>query len=348
MISLALLKPLLLTPSLSEAQFIRHIEEMSQKFTQNRQHIDDYTLSESHVSAYTLLYMPTNMPKLDFLLQQLPAAMRETLAQGDVIDFGCGPGTFSLAWLEFFSKLSGQLFLVDASELMLEQAKRLLTGLYPQAKASFYNHPLPAFPPRSKRTKPLTLLFGHSFNELGYEKGLKLIEQIDPDYILMIEPGTPSFFSVAIDLRKKLISDGWDIAYPCANCATCPMERRESDWCHGVLQVTHSQEIERLCQLNGLDRRHLPFISFAFSREKIQKESLAHYVQLLEENKFSFQLAVCMSEGQNLVYRRFEVLKRHLNNKEVKAFRQLSVGSTLRFSVDKVIKEDHWRVKLLE
>lgn len=347
MLSLEEIRPFLLVPNLTEGQYIKAIAQMSEGFTTKRDKIGDYTLSAEQISAYSMLYLPTNMPKLDFLLNQLPQELIDQFSCADLIDFGCGPGTYSLAWLQIFGPNSGSLHLIDSSQLMLDQAANMILGLYPKRTSDSFNKALPTFLGKKERKKPLVLLFGHSLNEIGIAQGIRLIDKVDPDYIIVIEPGTKSFFLEMLKLRSQLIDRKFTINYPCANSSACPMVKRQDDWCHGVLKITHAPDVERLSQLVSLDRRHLPFVSFVFSAVETRKYESIRYLQFVEENKFSFLLAVCMEQNGELRYRHFEILKRHLNNQAVKKLRALSIGSELKVEIEKKLTDELWRVKLI-
>ncbi len=346
MLTLTHLRPHLLSPDLSEAQCLRLIKEMNQAFTSKREAINNYVLSPDFVSAYSLLYLTTNFPKLNFLLDQLNHELVKQFESCDFIDYGCGPGTYSLAWLQRFTQFAGNIHCIDQSPLMIEQAKKFIAALHPQYSGAHYTNRYQVMN-KADRQRPLVLFFGHSLNELGRTAALKLIKEIDPDFVLFIEPGTKDFFADALFYRQELLSQAFSINYPCLSQSACPMLSRPDDWCHQVLQLTHPPDVERLCQMASLDRRHLPLIAFCFSKSAPSQVVIsARYLQMVEENKFCFILAVCQEEAGQLIYRHFELLKRYLDNKSVKALRALSIGSTLEFECEKILTQDKWRVKI--
>ncbi len=339
------LRPWLLDSDISEAKIIKCVDEMSYRFTQKRDELVQYTLDRQAVSAYSMLYMPTNIPKLSFVLDSLSLDILEIFKQADLIDYGSGPGTFSIAWLQYFSQYQGHITCIDQSDLMLEQAQKIMSGLFPERSDIAFRTSLSAYVKNERR--PLVLLFGHSLNELGIEKGLELIKKINPDFILLMEPGTKSFFSQMIQLRQSLLLSHYHIHYPCYSENACAVACRTDDWCHQVIQLTHPPDVERLCQMANLDRRHMPMIAFVFGKKPLQENlGRVRYLQLIEENKFSFVLAVCMEEQGKNCYRQLQVMKRNLTNGECKELRHLSRGRELLIECDKVIAEDYWRVKI--
>lgn len=122
-LSVTVIKHLLLAPNISESEIISHLKNIHLNFTLRRHEITRYVESEEMVSAYTLFYFPTNLLKLNFVLNQLSSNIQQALANSTILDFGSGPGTYSIGFLNFFREnFEGSLILVDKSDLMLRQA----------------------------------------------------------------------------------------------------------------------------------------------------------------------------------------------------------------------------------
>ena len=157
--------PHLLHDFKAESDLVRAIEEISLKFTQKREHIEDYLQDPRLVSAYTAFYLTTNLPKLQAVTEWLTSPEREELKEFDLIDVGAGPGTFSLAWREVIGTESA---MIETSKLMKEQAAKLFRGLHREEAI---------FKPELLKRKKL-LLFGHSLNEMGGGKLLVISKNI--------------------------------------------------------------------------------------------------------------------------------------------------------------------------
>jgi SAM-dependent methyltransferase len=114
----------LLTP-LTETKLISELKEISTNFTSKRDKIGEYVVSKEMVSAYTCFYLPTNIPKFHFLMSQLPEKIRQRIGELDFLDVGTGPGTYLVAYDQYFGN-EKRLYGLDTSSLMLEQAKKLL------------------------------------------------------------------------------------------------------------------------------------------------------------------------------------------------------------------------------
>lgn len=314
----------------SESDLIRAIEEISLKFTQKREHIEDYLLDSRLVSAYTAFYLTTNFPKLQAVTEWLTIPEREELKEFDLIDVGAGPGTFSLAWREL---IGNQSAMIESSKLMREQAVKLFQGLYSE-EAIFA-------PDKLKRKK--LLLLGHSLNEMGVAAAFDYITKYSPDKIWLLEPGTKQSFAQALALRERLIRHHWQLRFPCLSSASCPMSGGE-DWCHQYLHVRHDPEVERLTQLAGRDRRNLPMTVMMFEKTNTVHHSAqsGRIVRVLKATKFSYEWQVCNHENKLM---HVEVPFKQFNKQELKEIDKYLSGHEISFDIIKELNEK-WRVKL--
>jgi ribosomal protein RSM22 (predicted rRNA methylase) len=331
-LSLEDIRPHLLNPSLKDTELAHLIQEMSAKFTVKRHQIDDYVQDDDRVSAYASLYLPTNLPKLSFLLEKLSDDVLADLAGRPFVDVGTGPGTFSLGWRLMFEK-TPEIIAVDTSRKMLEQTRKMLKGFFPDVnlvtESKFH-----------QKKSDSVLFFGHSINEMGTYKAQDLIVSIDPEYVIWIEPGTSELFKDLKKLRESVL-EHYDVLYPCPNATACP-----SEWCHQVLRTSHDQEIERLCQLVGLDRKILPMMAHVYRRKKA--ESIingATTIRYINETKFSFEYEVCyLDQGVN-TNAVIEIQKKQLSKEEEKHFKNADVGEKISFEIEKRI-QNKLRVRL--
>lgn len=320
------LLPHLLWANSSEHDLIKAVEELSENFTKDRSKISTYLSDPRLVSAYTAFYLSTNVPKLEAVLKWLKPSELEELEDYELIDVGAGPGTFSLAWRELIGTKS---VMIETSSVMREQAKKLFQGLY-QEEALF---------DLKQIMKKKLLLFGHSLNEMGLEAGLEYLQKTNPDKVWMIEPGTKEMFQLALKFREKMLKLGWSIRFPCPSSSSCPMEGSD-DWCHQYLNVRHSDDVERLTQLAGRDRRNLPITVMMFEKNEMKKEeSTARIVRVFPQTKFSHEWQVCLKSHDQLMLQRFE-LPFKLNSKaEKKAIESLLAGDEIHFEIEKDLSE---------
>lgn len=358
-LSLSDLSNLTLVP-LSEHELVKEIKFLTAGFTDKRENIGEYVLSEKAIAAYALFYLPTNMPKLYFLYNRLKELhglkFFEQLATETFIDFGSGPGTFSLAHLFYMESLGlsvKKIHLIDSSSLMLKQAVKIIKAFFPNVEVIMSRD----LSPGDLKDQSF-LFFGHSLNELSEQElqsplFLKTLFHEMISTVSWIEPGTPAFFHKQKTIRENLIAENWDILYPCVNNARCPLHDNQEEWCHQILRVTHHEEVERLGQLVQLDRKILPMSSFFWKRKdrllKPVAESVAFPIRFLDETKFSFDFLFCgdFTNEKKLELKKGEMLKRHLNKNENKILKHRSLGHPLIRS-DIEFKNDFFRVKKIQ
>ena len=323
---------------MTEPEIVKYIKEISMKFTKKRDQITDYVLDHRQVSAYASFYLPTNMPKMHFLLSKLPGSVLDDLKNRPFIDMGAGPGTFSLAY-KMLMKIPGhvEMTAVDSAQIMLDQATKIMNGFFPGDKFQTMR--------KYQTAQPNGILFfGHSINEMGIDRAQDQIMTIDPEYVMWIEPGTSEFFHDIKKLRSQLL-ESYDVIYPCPGNAGCP-----SDWCHQVLRTSHDPGVERLSQMVSLDRKILPMVAHVYKRKKKTATVVNNgpvTIRFMNETKFSFEYEVCMqnekNENRNVV---IEIQKKQLSKSEEKAFKNADVGEKIGFEVEKIVQEK-LRVKLV-
>lgn len=317
----------------SEADLIRAIEEISSKFTTERERIGDYLKDPKLVSAYTVFYLLTNIPKLKEVMKWMPEDWIKELRACDFIDLGAGPGTFSFAWKEFGG--TGDFYQIELSPLMKEQGKKLWEGFHQEKlyQGSRWEW---------QTEKPKLLLFGHSANEMGPKIALEYIEKINPEHILFIEPGTKDFFPKMLEMRSSLLKKNYHVLYPCPNESQCPMNSG-TDWCHQFIHVKQDSEIERISQMARKDRKLLPLTVHAYSRTFKTLNPEERIVRVLPETKFSFEWEVC----QNNHLEHFQIMKRDLSKEETKNLGHVLSGTAIETEVVKTLEKEK-RVKLIK
>jgi hypothetical protein len=184
-------------------------------------------------------------------------------------------------------------------------------------------------------------LFGHSANEMGAKKAIEYIEDINPEHILFIEPGTKDFFPVMLEIRDHLIKKNFNILFPCPEPVACPMSGT-SDWCHQFIHVKQSAEIERLSQMARKDRRLLPLTVQAFSRSQVAPAAKERLVRVHAETKFSFEWEVCLGEK----IEHYQIMKRSYDKKTLKHIDEVLAGAAVESQLDKELEKSK-RVKLM-
>jgi len=337
-------------PDITESEIKHLIHEISSGFTGEREKIGDYVKQEKMVSAYTLFYLPTNVPKLKFLLDHIPLDLHDKLKQTQMVEWGTGPGTFLLAGLKYLGASDFPLVGVDSSPLMLRQAKKCLEHLAPEQKGFELYSPNQINLINSPHRK--TLIFGHSANEMRPDQILKIIDKLDPQFIIFIEPGTKEAFSIILKSRHEIFARGWNQIYPCGSSGICPMTDSD-DWCHQYLITTHHHSLEQLSQKLKIDRRNQPLIAHLYAKNVLNGSKKCRIVRTLPASKFAVAVTVCHSNNQegegmpheSLVLDHLEIPFK--NKDERKQLEKIVPGDDIAYSIIKALPDGRLRVKVI-
>ena len=204
------------------------------------------TLTEQYHQRQQSSYVITFVQRLAYLATRMPATFavcRAVLAKlknhpfgiNTLLDLGAGPGTASLAALENFPALSS-FTLVDRDPALLTYAMAFLQNY--TISAEYITKALETFTPSQKYD---VVLCSYACNELPPEIVHQIIDrawQATAQFFVLIEPGTPSGFSLVKAARERLLKADAHIVAPCTHHAVCPMAGK--DWCHFVERVERS------------------------------------------------------------------------------------------------------------
>ena len=347
------LKKSLLETGLTDQILVQQIKKLQQNFTSNRLEIQDYLSDPKMVSAYTALYLTTNLQKFEFLMNLLSEEQKEKFEKYDFIDFGMGPGTYSLAHYLYFPNSISQYFGIDQSSLMIEQAQKVFSSFGINDQRVTILKALEIEQVNERKSKKV-LFFGNSFNEMENLEFEKIISLLEPELLVLLEPGTKASFKKVFEVRDFLISSQYQCLYPCSHIhLKCPLTA--DDWCHQVLRVTHGPEVQRLCQLAKIDRNSMPLIAHVYQKKGVPfKKNLDSQVlsgvtvRILPETKFSFRQLVCMDENDYRGLFEVEILKKRFDKQDLKKLKKKSTGERIIFTLEKVISKSILRIILLD
>lgn len=220
------------TPSLQRAY-----AEVSQAYRQREGSLQ--ISSTRQAQAYALARFPATyavvLRVLDELVARWPA-----LNPVSSLDFGAGPGTFTLAAQHFFSDLS-HFSLVESNAAMQALGQSFLEGAGRWSRAW------------AGQTTDLACA-AYVLNELPSEARTALFRQLQEHVqgaVLLIEPGTPLGYSRILEARRFFLAQGWSILAPCPHAEACPLTA--DDWCHFAQRVPRSR-LHR--QLKHADKGH--------------------------------------------------------------------------------------------
>lgn len=328
----------------SEGELISAVDELSQVFTLAPEQIPDYYQREKYIGAYLYYFFSTHLPKLESIYSTMD--LEKYFALGlPFIDFGAGPGTATISWLEQLKKYKNPVLMIESSVLMRKQADRNLDYFAPDLDVEIKD----IFNEESSKYREGILCFTHSLNEMSETQFFLLCEKVNPKVILFIEPGTKAVFSKALSLRSKLVKKDYDIVYPCASSAMCPMQLNETNWCHQYVKVQHDISVERMCQILGKDRRLQPFLGMCFVRDDVvvkKNPESSMLIRTFAPTKHSFEWELCSKKGKLLELERVEISKRGLDKEHVDDISRMLPGRSIAFSVEKELTNKK-RIRLI-
>lgn len=242
--------------------------------------------------AYALYFMPVNFAKVLYLLDELPEDFkRRPIA---VLDYGCGPGTASLAFQEWSSQPPTSLTLVDHSPAMLEQAQALV-----RAEGHAVDFQSTAQFTADSRRFDLILL-ANVLTELPSPARAQLLAQLcsrltATGTILILEPALQRVTREMQALRDTIVREQEDMVplFPCTRRDSCPMLLEdEESWCHGTLRWQPSRLVTQLDQLTGFNKHRLKYTAFIFQRGAKLRSGL-RILEAAERKKFGLAITVC-------------------------------------------------------
>lgn len=333
MLTLETISPALLYHFKNEAELLKTIQELVYIFNFKRDDLKNYVLSDRQVSAYSLFYQLTNIPKWNYLKKQLPTKLQERIAHSTLIDWGTGPGTYLWAHLE--SGHQGKMYGVDQSKTMLKQAEKIASALNLFERVEFVHTNQYQKICGQENT---TLLFSNSANEMPEDLILQVIKNINPEIIIFLEPGNLSSFQKLRTLTEPLKQKGFSIEYPCLGNTLCPLP--ENDWCHHSYEISLEPELEKMCQRLKIDRVKSNSIFHVYSRQ-VQKDNSfkACLVNKKPKQKWGFEWFLCQERNGVNTVSKMRCLKRYISKDQYDMLSAFNQGEYLQENELNLFKE---------
>ena len=240
------------------------VVNLSRLFTTSRPSLPARYLDvPAHATAYLSYFLPVNLSKIQVLLDELPNdSSHETPDRPmAVLDLGCGPGTGSLALLDWLwhrspdRAKSVSVLAADSSHASLQDAKRLWEAYcnevgIPNAGLRCVEgnleHTLKGdLGKQIVRGGPYDLMImANCLNELFPTAGdppverAAVVAQLLPflaphGTIMIVEPALRQTARALHQMRNHLLKQGLCTVYsPCLHEGACPALDHPDDWCH--------------------------------------------------------------------------------------------------------------------
>jgi len=240
---------------MAQKRVLQAVGELSRLFTKERAMLrQPYLDDPANAVAYLHYFLPVNLSKVQVLLDEMPAV--ESGAGFHVLDLGSGPGTGSLAVLDWWHRhnLAGRVSVVavDSSQAALRQAKQLWSRYCQSARltgTSFEIHEAdlerPAWLEYVKEQAPFDLIvLANCLNEIHInandpiDSRARVVTELlallaRQGTVMIVEPALRETSRALHLLRDRLVqAKACTIYSPCLHERDCPALVNPDDWCH--------------------------------------------------------------------------------------------------------------------
>lgn len=267
---------------ISRARLSQAVLELSRLFTKGRSELSDsYLESPVFAAAYRNYFLPVNLSKIQVLLDEMPVEQAHDTFS--VLDLGSGPGTGTLAVLDWWHGRGGTSALsvvaVDRSPTALHHAQQLWDG-YCRAvgiqDASLQTCEADVerdgWFERARLKAPFDLIIlANCLNETYVETndpvtararlGTEALSLLAADGTLMIvEPALRETSRALHQVRDRLLQEKRCTVYsPCLHEQNCPALAKPDDWCHEERAWEPPASIQEIDETVGFIKDALKF-----------------------------------------------------------------------------------------
>lgn len=340
------LEKLIAYPFTSEADLMSTIAELHDQYTTKRHSpVLDAPWDQKKVAAYCYFYFATNIPKLAALLRHLPKELVWQMSKCSWIDFGAGPGTYTVAWYQWLKlqnlAIPPLAYLIEQDSVMRMMANKVCDFYLNDVEHLQIHKNCENLQLSGKDSIGPLLFFGHAMNEMPFEEVMHVIQKVAPRFLVFLEPGTKASFAQLMKIRSALLSEKFMVHYPCPNMQVCPALFQEGEWCHQYADVKHDPMVERLCQMLKKDRRHNPVLFHVYEKRMDYKISqldsplnsplgeLIFKGPKKSKGKIEWTLCHAHSHHSTLKLIPVEVLERGFSKEQLEHLRTLTHGDRL-------------------
>lgn len=277
---------------------------------------------DSHWAAYLSYFFPLNYIRCSKVIDE---AKFFGLFDGitSMVDFGCGPGTFTRALLA-----QGKF---DLEKIQKIDIQKNLAPLFLNQP----NHEIDlSFSLSLNKTKPSKNLLVASYVLNEMEDVPEFIN--DFERIIIIEPSTKQAFPKLLQTRDFLMEQGYQILAPCPHMQACPLAESKKDWCHDRALWEQPDWFKKIEEKLPIKNRTLSFSYLIASKTPLTKPKYKRIVgdPLIEKGKTRWML--CQSQDREFLSH----LKRQGKPPELNRGDRIQLdqyekkGQELRFNVD--------------
>ncbi len=235
----------------SAAETAEGVRALSSMFNGLFPHRPGYLAAGRLRRAYVNYYLPVNAAKVARVLDELES-FAPLPGRPRVLDFGCGPGTASVAVL--MRRPRAELCMVDVVDEALEDARFMARRLGAQPRLL---HELP---------------WGDRFDlvlaaNVFSEARPPLEEFVGPGgYLVVLEPALKEASRRLMEWRDRSAAAGFRVAAPCLRQDPCPMLEHGDLWCHQDVPWPRPAMVALVDRRLGLSKEHLKYAYMVMTR----------------------------------------------------------------------------------
>lgn len=266
------------------------VARLSLLLTRDREDLPAAYLKDAGLrEAYLSYFLPPNLRKIHVPVGEL-ARHPEGLLEKDrlrVLDLGSGPGTALLGVLEFFAEQEHRPHLEFVALDLVAENLKITEDLFASAQSG------KALPASLKTIRSSIesagqhvtgtfdlIIFSNVLNELFIREGRKIEKQCvvledimtrllaDDGSLIVIEPALRETSRGMLEVRDRLLAEGYRLYAPCFFQGNCPALANPRDWCHEDIPWDPPAVIRELDRLTGLRKDSLKFSWLVFRKDR--------------------------------------------------------------------------------
>ncbi len=276
------------------------ISRISGRYVEKRSSQMTLMSKEEEAKAYALYYLSINAAKVLHLIRNIIPELTNSAI--NILDYGAGPGTASLA-ATFSNCVLSSIDIVEPSPAMRNVAK-ILTSSF--SKELPTNITAELTNSSSKRYEAIFLT--NVLNELDHESRLALIYKLKDRLasngkILIIEPALKFATQELMLLRDQIFEkiEGLYPLFPCPHSHPCQMRATEPDnWCHTQISWEAPPLVKQIDEATGFNKHRIKFASLVLT----DHENLVGGSRVVEDpikRKYGYDVKICSAELYGIV-----------------------------------------------
>ncbi len=279
------------------AQDAQLISKLSERYTDPNLALHVKINAQEQAAAYCLYYLPINAFKILTILGKVCHVFAERAAPLHVLDFGCGPGTASLALSEIYHDAM-RIDAVDQSNAMLSIAKSIMAEHQRQRSNITFNCSKRI--PRLESPNYDLILAGNVICEMDSDLATMTIDSLynrlkAGGLLVIVEPALQEPTRLLMRLRDTFLKRHPEAAviFPCTHCDSCPMlANSDHDWCHGTLSWEKPRLVRHIDRLTGFNKHRLKYSALILGKE-LNTPSGYRVIQPASKTKLGKEAILC-------------------------------------------------------